>query len=476
MANILGVTNPVPGYENVNRNLPISPNDPQIQNVPDPSRVGRPDARTDQEDAGTLADPQRARYDSNFQAFLQRLSEDNSLAQSLSKLFMRQNGTLVLSGLGPGTAAELAKVLEMLHMDREQLLRFLSGQFRSGTRFGGALFALLRNTLSRAGAEGVQTDILRFLKCYADYSSTAHLESNLLRNLEWMADSIPQSWGQKLQELAAQLAKGIAAGDREGNLNLLKGGVFPFMSEYVERTHDIGLARGLLTLMALDIARYENGTEQNLLQTFRQLSGYPELRSKLGGIDERALMALLNNSEYIKSARSNEFADHLAAAAAHALRGEGGAEAQEIFREIVSAMLINESVYMPLNHLLLPMEWDGRMLFSELWVDPDDQSGREREGQGGGRITKVLFKMDVQGLGLFDIVLVSRESSVSVQIFCPERIAPFSKQIEQAVAEILTRNELKLDQIQVRQMLRPLSLTEVFPKIFEGRDSVNVKV
>ncbi|MEG1684267.1 MAG: hypothetical protein RR295_10565, partial [Oscillospiraceae bacterium] len=75
MADLMGVTNPVPGYDGVgaNRNLPINPNDTQIQNIPDPSRVGRPDARTDQQDSGTLSNPERLRYDSNFQSFLQRL-------------------------------------------------------------------------------------------------------------------------------------------------------------------------------------------------------------------------------------------------------------------------------------------------------------------------------------------------------------------------------------------------------------------
>ena len=178
----------------------------------------------------------------------------------------------------------------------------------------------------------------------------------------------------------------------------------------------------------------------------------------------------------MKAARSNQFADHLAAAAAKALRGEGGAEAQGIFREIVSAMLVNESVYMPLNHLLIPLEWEGRMLFSELWVDPDDQEDRGKAGRRGDHTTKILFKMDVQGLGLFDIVMVHRESGVSLQLFCPERVTPFSKQVEAAMAEILTRNGLKPEQILVRQMDKSLSLTEVFPKIFEGKDSINVKV
>ena len=48
MADLLGATNPVPGYDNtnVNRNIPISPNNNQVQNVPDLDRVTGADHRS----------------------------------------------------------------------------------------------------------------------------------------------------------------------------------------------------------------------------------------------------------------------------------------------------------------------------------------------------------------------------------------------------------------------------------------------
>ena len=54
MPDLLGATNPVPGYDNtnVNRNIPISPSNNQVQNVPDLDRVTGADHRTEQQDAG----------------------------------------------------------------------------------------------------------------------------------------------------------------------------------------------------------------------------------------------------------------------------------------------------------------------------------------------------------------------------------------------------------------------------------------
>jgi len=473
MPELLGATNPVPGYDSTaaNRNIPVSPDNPQIQNVTDPTKVVRADRRTEQEDSSQGG---AVRYDSNFQTFLQRLRESTGLTTEFIKLFTTRQGTVVSSGMSEGIAQEMAKALEMLRMDEGELLSFLTGQFKAGSRFGGALFALLRGAYSRAADQGVRQDILQFLKSYLDYSSTGHIEGNLLRNLEGMANSMPASWAEQLHKLLAQLQNGVSAGDRQGNLALIRQQVFPYMSRYVETTHDLGRARELLSLMALDVARYENGSEGNLLQLFHRLSSYGTLKDQLGGINDEALLQLLKNSQF-QASRANQFADHLAAAASRAMRGEGGAETQEIFRQLVSAMLINESVYMPVNHYLLPLEDNGKMLFSELWVDPDDEDKENRPG-GKGRGAKFLFKIDVQSLGLFDVVLTSRDRDVDIRIACPERVAPFARQIEGTVTDILTRNGLTPTQVTVRRMDRPVALTEVFPKIFEGMNSINVKV
>lgn len=474
----MGASNPVPGYDNntINRNMPNSAQtDAPIQNVADPSRVVRADGKTEQQDNGALNNPDNIRYDSNFQTFLQRLRAAPNLAESLAKLFTSGESTVVLSGVNEGIAAEMAQALAMIRMDEEQLLSFLTSQFKSGTRFGGALFALLRHAYARASSDSTRADILQFLKAYVDYSSREHLEGNILRNLRGMTDAMPSSWGDKLRELTAQTEAMIASGDQKGSLLLLQQGVFPLMSSYVKQTHDLGLARELLSLLALDISRYENGSEENLLQMYHRLVSYGTLKDQLGGIDDSSLLKLLQSTKFQASSPANQFADHLASAASHALSGEGNATTQEIFQQLVGAMLINESVYMPVNHFILPLEWDGKFLFSEMWVDPDAEGGRDSEGRSGHGV-KILFKMDVQDLGMFDVILTSAESEVNLQVSCPEKVVPFSGQIEQALVRILSDNGLTPKAVNVRRMERPVALTEVFPQIFERKNGINVKV
>ena len=395
----------------------------RFKNIPDPTRVGRTDGRTERQDS-TLQGDGRIRYDSNFQTFLQRLQETPGMSESLSRIF-GWDRTEVSSGISAGMAEEMSRVLEMLQMDAAQLLEFLKGQARTGTRFHGALFALLRSAYAKAASDGMRSDILNFLKCYIDYSSTAHLEGSILRNLEDMADAMPASWAEKLREMAARLENGMAAGDRRGNVLLLQRELFPYMSDYVGRTHDMGLPRSLLTMLSLNAVRYENGTEERLLEAFHQLSGYAAFKDQLRGIDGQSLLALLRSSRFDGETGAVRFANSITAAVQRAMRGECSAEMQQAFQSLMGAVLVNESVYMPVNHYLLPLMWNHRALFSELWVDPDAEGDGGRAGSRQRHTMKILFKMDVQPLGLFDIILNSRGNEVDIQVSCPERVVPF---------------------------------------------------
>ena len=132
MPDLLGVTNPVPGQDsnNINRNLPVSPNNTQIQNAPDLERVTRSDNRSEQQDAGETGS-QALRYDSNFASFLQRLANTPDMRESLMTLFTLFEGKVVSSGIEEGLAAEMGALISMLQMDEEQLGKFLLSQMSS---------------------------------------------------------------------------------------------------------------------------------------------------------------------------------------------------------------------------------------------------------------------------------------------------------------------------------------------------------
>ncbi len=474
MPEILRPTNPVPGYDNVSGRQPINPQDPNtnIRNIVDPNRVTRGDQRSDQQQAGDASVSHRVRYESNFLTFLQRMANSPDSAAAMLRLLQGQ-GLQVSSGITAGLAEELQAFLEMLKMDEASLTKFLQNQLQSGQRFGGALFAALRNAFNTSQSEMFRTEILQFLRQYSDWSSTEHLESRMLRTLYDMTRSLPSHWANQLTDLAALMENGIAARDRQGNLDLLRGQVFPLISDYVRRTHDHGMARGLLSMLTLDIVRYENGSESSLIQAFRHLGNYNIFKADLNGLSDADILRLLSDTEFSKASKSDNFTQRFIDLAQRSLQGEGGTAAQDIFRSLMSSILINESVYMPLQHLMLPFRWEDKAVFSEMWVDPD----AEHSGGQEAPAPRLLIKMDVEGVGPFDLVIDGAGGKTSLMISCPQEVAVFSGDISRDLTDILTRNGLSPGDVRVSAMKKPINISDAFPNLFqEVKSGVDVKV
>ena len=231
MADLLGATNPVPGYDGASQNRSHSAlpqvQDPRVQNVPDLSRVSRADGRTEQQGAGNHLDAGRLRYDSNLQTFLQQLRDAPDLAAVLAKTVVWMRGLVSAPGLSEGIAQEMAQLLEMLRMDQEGFQRFFLNQMQAGNRFSGPLFSLLRQAYQNMPSEGMREAILNFAKRYGDFSAEQHLAENMTLRLKQMADYLPKSWRGQLMELTARLENGLQAGSRTGNLKLLQGEIIP---------------------------------------------------------------------------------------------------------------------------------------------------------------------------------------------------------------------------------------------------------
>lgn len=478
MANLMGVTNPVPGYDGPNntrvQSTAIRPGDTTIQNIPDPTRVGRPDARTDQNGANDALLSDGLRYDSNLQMFLQALRESPDLAAEFVKVVGWMNVLAATPGLTEGVAAEMKAFLQLLHMDEQGLHGMFSAQMKAGNRFTGPLMSLLRQTFQNTTSPTIRQDILAFLKRYCDFSSTEHIGRNMMQLLRQLPDYMPKSWGEALAGYSGRLELGLQAGDRQAVLKLLQGEVIPHLADYVERTHDMGAARTFIRMLVLNVTRYENGDEASMLQAFRQLSRSGEALAGLNQLDDKALLKLLRETDFTKAARADAFSDRLAALASHALRGEGGTDLREAFKEIVRAMLINESVYMPLRHGMLPLLWRDRVMYSEYWVDPDaDGDGTAREGDSK---VQFLFKMDIQDLGFLEMVLGARNNQVDLDLYAPDSVLRHRARVTEDLQQILKDHGLTAHSVQVRQAEKPLAITDVFPDLFEGKRSVNVKV
>lgn len=196
----------------------------------------------------------------------------------------------------------------------------------------------------------------------------------------------------------------------------------------------------------------------------------------LNELDDAALLRLLRENSFTRAVQEDQFAQRLAHTAAQALQGKYGADVREGFQELVRAFLLNESVFMPLNHMIIPLEWNGRAMYSELWVDPDAEDREKGSRQPGQEKIQFLFKLDIQSLGYLEMTLAARQEEIELDIYGPDAVMECGGVVAEDLREILASHGLSGKNVRVMKRERPLALTEVFPDLFEGKRSVNVKV
>ncbi len=468
MPNIMNVNLPQSGLENntTPRTNPVTVNDANIQNIVDPSKVVKPDGQRTNQDRNLGAN-----YESNFQSFVATLRNHPELAETLKMMYF-QMGSMVSSGIGENFAQEIAKFLEMTRMTPEEMVQFLKEQAGQNNKFSSDIFQTLRNVLQTTKSVELKTSILNFLKTYNDVSTSGNTLNNIATILKSMSRYMPQSYRQGLLDAAAKLQQAKQFGSTDENIATLKREILPFLSAYTHRTHDMGRVRDFITLLTLNTARYENGTMEKFLGDFQRMASFQDFQRIFGDDLQKVFDAFLK--ELITS-KGNSFADSMVNNMQHALKGEGGYEVKTVFQNIMQSILINESVYMPLQHFILPAELFGNQMFSEMWVDPDC------EQRGGGfdekeKVQKLLIKFDIKDVGFFDLILLHQRDKIEMQLRYPEKFQAMEREIRKGVTQLVEKNGMTCQRLLLAKATEPVSLSEVFPQIYERKNAINVKV
>lgn len=474
MSNILKVTSPVGGYENGN-NIKLNPSsNTELQGVQapiDPQKVVRPDRRND---AGNQPEAQlKLNYESNFNHFIKLLKNSPDRVEDLMRFLMERKEVLVQSGITGGTAEDIGRFFSMIDMNETDMASFLKAQADAGLRFRGPLFDLLRQVLNGTNSVELKTGVLEFVRMYGDMASGGHIMQTIVDALEKCRDYMFSKPSGELAHMMEKLQTGKqhVNGETAKNTALLKEKIMPFLNRYITATHDRGPLRNSVALIAYQLARYENGNMDRLMDAFKKLLGYQDFRKSFGDVDENTMEAVLKKAFKTEEGWNREFLDVLHAGA----KGENGTENKQISQNIVHSALLNESVYMPVLHLMLPMLVDGRLMYSEMWVDPDAKGGLKQEEEEGQAV-KALIKFDIEQLGFFDLFFIYKGGKMEMQLDFPEGLKEKEKEIRQNVSRILAENGISLQNLVTGLSTESISVTEAFPQIFERKNGINVRI
>ena len=471
MSNILKVTTPVSGYDNIAGKQNLSPSENMnIKNPVDPGKIVRADQKpqTGQEQGVR----QGLAYESNFGNFVQTLRNVPKLREVMSRLLFNGMANLIESGISKGTAEEIHALFQALEMSPDKLQEFLKSQSEGANRLQGPLFTVLRGIMDEAPTVELKTGILDFLKKYNDLSSEKHIFNTIKGYLKEMEGYMFRKDREVLHQLSGKLLEHSIENNGR-NTQILKQEIIPFLGTYISETKNMGKIRDLINLLTFNTARYENGNLENITQSFRKLLNYPSFQRQFGSMKPEEFADMLRTVDFDKAAGKAEWSEHLLNILESGVKGEAGLENKDAFLNIVNSILINESVYMPVLHLMLPVILDGVPMFSELWIDPNEKSGNENSEEKG---IKLLIKFDMKDVGFFDIMMYYEKGKMDMLIHYPDTLAENETEIRNGLREIMKKNHLEVEYLAVEQGKEPISVSAAFPKIFERRNSLNVTI
>lgn len=470
MSNILKVTTPVVGYDNNAVNNKQTPaqqaQDLSIKNQVDTGRVVRADGRNDTDGQ----QGQGITYESNFGNFVQSLRELPNLQEIMTKMLFGGMANMVESGISKGTAEDIQALLQMLEMTPEQLNGFLKDSMAGANRLQGPLFDVLRQVMNEASTVELKAGILDMLKKYNDMSSGKHILESVKENLAEIEARMFRNNRQELHQLVSKL-RPYSMQNNELNTQILKEQIIPYLGKYISQTKDMGRIRDLISLLALNTSRLENGNVNNVSQAFQRLLDFPGFAKYFQGMSGAQFKDMLMNVDYEKAAGKMEWADKFLNIMEAGVRGEAGVENKDAFMSIMRSMMINESVYMPVMHVMLPVILDGVPMYSEWWVDPDEESGNPGSNERG---VKLLIKFDLKDVGFFDMMMYYEKGKMDMLIHYPKELADHESDIRENIRKIMNRNHLEVEYLAVEEGKTPIKVSAAFPKIFERRNSVNV--
>lgn len=140
--------------------------------------------------------------------------------------------------------------------------------------------------------------------------------------------------------------------------------------------------------------------------------------------------------------------------------------------DIMQGFLSTPGALTPLLHFLVPINDNGFKAFGELWVDPD----AEDKTAAGEEARQMFLCFDIEDMGYFELELRSHGNKLNVNLLCPSGTENIFRPVRDFIPKIASANGYQAENTVVGTVVKRRDLTQVFPKLQDRRNGLNVKI
>ena len=257
----------------------------------------------------------------------------------------------------------------------------------------------------------------------------------------------------------------------ENNLAVLKEKVLPALARYVSAFNDFGQTRDKISLIIHDISRLNVGTKTELMARFEELIDYMKYEMNVPAKQLGTVRQMFDNAIKLNSETNNKFIDALAKLLLSDRTTGLTATSQNMVKDVVQSVLLDYSTYMPYNHLFLPVNYNNKQLYTDIWVEKEPESDKK----GGVLPRKIYINFEISNMGSFQAVIGILNDDVDCKLYLPDRFKREIQDVNRDVGRIFAN--VGYENAKVSSVAENVDIkSAIIKRIGERGDSINVTV
>jgi len=143
---------------------------------------------------------------------------------------------------------------------------------------------------------------------------------------------------------------------------------------------------------------------------------------------------------------------------------------------LLQSLINAPGVHTPLSHFIVPLQIGDVRAFGELWVDNEEHSS-----SGGGKNAQdknyhLFLTFEIEAVGRFETDLYAHGTQVSLAVLHPESFSGEMKALKEKVSRIIAATDYSVKEFQTGVLREPHDLTQIFPRIVEKRQGLDITV
>lgn len=440
----------------------------------DPARV----VKTPEKDFESQIKQELFNYnpDSVFGKFIKSLQNSPILYEEARKILLNKNFINNNIKNDPVLSIFFDSFLKSIAMNESEILDFLKFQHDTYTKFQGEFFDKLRNLLNdNPDNTEFQMVLKNFLKSYDCFMSVKETYKSINAAFENIEKNIPEMLKRSLNEITEKfIYDNTNAIDL--NLSLLKTEILPFVGRYISKMNDFGILRDYVSVLVHNTVRLEYGTKTNFSDELENLFEFIKYNFHMEEKEMELLkMSLISTYESMSNVKNNSLDSFFK------LLEKGAAESENsvnkgLMGDMTQSLLFSQNVNIRLLHMFLPLSYKGRFMFSEIWIDKEEDKSNKNKNTSYRNSYKVFVTFDIQSLGYFESTLELKETELLLDIYVPKRLSDFTEKIQGDLEILLSKNNVNIKNIQVQECVKVRRFNEIFTNIAERGNGVNVTV